>query len=526
MLRPPILTAFAVGFWALAGQFIVNRITFFYIANSEYTAAFIISLHLAGFLLGAAFARRVRTSVSLLVATTVVLTFLTEIITWRLGAVVLGLPLTVAAAAAFGFALAALAGAVIMRLMHGGDDRCGQRIIIADSAGSVAGAVAGGFYLLPQWGLQASFVAILFIQSMALLAIVVRFRSPVRAAVSVVFILVVLGASTVPPSAVSHAPRVIEVEGMPIEAKTDDADKLLFSARSPYGLISVIDTEDRRQMNIDGRPLCMTEPRPSPVRIRGLSEWAVGEWPTRLAGSGEGARLATIGLGCGVTMAALLGTAQMSARLDVIELNPEMPRAQRVFDDALPRNQDDPRFRLIMSDGFRYFAEYQGKPYDVVAIDVAWMQNMNATHLFSVEMYRNIRRHLNANGILGVWIEEASPFSPTSLIIYRTLKEVFPYVVADASKGAVVLYASPSRTDMANDLDPLSASASEWMSEASALAPVNRLDNLVMNRTKFAAWGDSTWERLRDKYAVMRATAWETTNSHSSEETDDDITIP
>jgi hypothetical protein len=141
-------------------------------------------------------------------------------------------------------------------------------------------------------------------------------------------------------------------------------------------------------------------------------------------------------------------------------------------------------------------------------------------------MYRNIRRHLNADGILGVWIEESSPFSPTSLIIYRTLKEVFPYVVADTSKGAVVLYASPSRTDMANDLDPLSAAASEWLAEASALAPLNRLDNLVMNRTKFAAWGDSTWERLREKYAVMRATAWDTNDSHPPEETDDNITIP
>lgn len=521
-----MLIAFAVGFWALAGQFIVNRIIFFYIANSEYTAASIIALHLAGFLLGAALARRLRPSLTTLVTTTLVLTFMAEVVTWRLGAIVLGLPLTVAAAAAFGLGLAALAGAIIMRLMHDTTDREGQHIIIADSAGSVAGAVAGGFFLLPQWGLQASFGIILIIQLIALIATLLRPGSRLRAAGCALFILMVLGVSARLPSATSLAPHVISVEGMPIEGKTDGTHKLLFSTRSPYGLISVIDAKDRRQMNIDGRPLCMSEPRPSPVHILGVSEWAVGEWPARLAGSGEGARLATIGLGCGVTMAALLGTAHTSASLDVIEINPEMPRAQRMFDDRLPYNQDDPRFRLMLSDGFRYFAKYQGEPYDVVAIDVAWMQNMNATHLFSLEMYRNIRRHLKPDGILGVWIEESSPFSPTSLIIYRTLKEVFPYVVADASKGAVVLYASPSRSNMANDLDPLSAAASEWLAEASVLAPVNRLDNLVMNRTKFAAWGESTWERLRDKYANMRATAWETTNSHSSEETDDNITIP
>lgn len=526
MLRTPMLIAFAVGFWALAGQFIVNRIIFFYIANSEYTAASIIALHLAGFLLGAALARRLRPSLATLVTTTLVLTLTAEVVTWRLGAIVLGLPLTVAAAAAFGLGLAALAGATIMRLMHGIDDRGGQYVIIADSAGSVAGAIAGGFFLLPQWGLQASFGVILFVQSMVLLAIVVQSGSPVRAAGSLALILTIVGISTFSPSAVSSVPHVIEVDGMPIEAKTHDADRLLFSARTPYGLISVIDAKDRRQMNIDGRPLCMSEPHPNPALIHGLSEWAVGEWPARLAGRREGARLATVGLGCGVTMAALLGTAHTSARLDVIEINPEMPRAQRMFDDTLPYNQDDPRFRLVLTDGFRFFAKYQGEPYDVIAIDVAWMQNMNATHLFSLEMYRNVRRHLKPEGILGVWIEESSPFSPTALIIYRTLKQVFPYVVADVSKGSIVLYASLSRTDMINELDPLSATASGWLAEAAAFAPVNRLDDLVMNRTKFAAWGDSTWEQLREKYAVMRATAWETTNSHSSEETDDDITIP
>lgn len=526
VMRLPIFIAFAVGFWALAGQFIVNRIIFFYIANSEYTAASIIALHLTGFLLGGALARRMRPSLTILVTATFVLTWLAEVVTWRLGAVMLGLPLTVGVAAAFGLGLAALAGAIILRLMHGANDCDGQRIIIADSAGSVAGAAVGGFYLLPQFGVQASFEVILLTQAMVLLAIVVQSGSPVRTASCVAFILIGLGLSAGLPSAVSLAPHVISVEGMPIEAKTNEADKLLFNARSPYGLISVIDTKDRRKLNIDGRPLCMTGAIWNNERRVDMSAWSVGEWPAALAGSGEGARLANIGLGCGMTMAALLETARASATLDVIELNPEMPQAQRVFDDALPYNQDDPRFRLIISDGFRYFAELQGEPYDVVAIDVAWMQNMNATHLFSLEMYRNIRRHLKDEGILGVWIEESSPFSPTSLIIYRTLREVFPYVVADASKGAVVLYASASRTDMANDLDTLSAAASEWLAEASALAPINRLDNLVMNRTKFASWGDSTWERLREKYAVMRATTWETTNSHPPEETDDDITIP
>ncbi len=120
-------------------------------------------------------------------------------------------------------------------------------------------------------------------------------------------------------------------------------------------------------------------------------------------------------------MAAILDVAPKSVIVDVIEINPVMPAAQRHFDLALPYTQRDRRIHLFVRDGFRHFAKYEGPAYDVVAIDVAWMQNMNATHLFSLETYRNIRRHLRDEGILGVWIEESSPFSPTSLIIYRTL---------------------------------------------------------------------------------------------------------
>lgn len=522
----PIFIAFAVGFWALAGQFIVNRIIFFYIANSEYTAASIIALHLMGFWIGAALSRRHLFPVPALVMATFVLTALAELATWRLGAVVLGLPVTVAAAALYGLALAALSGALVVRLMLEVDSARAQRIIIADTAGSVAGAFLGGFFLLPVLGLHASYVALLGVQGIACLCCALIAKTGARTIATTSMVLLVIVASLVAPTAPALAPGMLAVEGMPVDSKIDPTDEILFSERSPFGLVSVVRSGDNRRLNIDGRPLCMTGPQWGNEHAVDPSAWAVGQWPTERAGRGEGAHIANLGLGCGMTMAAILDTAAGSAIVDVIEINPEMPRAQRAFDDALPYNQDDPRLRLLLSDGFRYFAEFQGEPYDVVAIDVAWMQNMNATHLFSVEMYRNIRRHLKDDGILGVWIEESSPFSPTSLIIYRTLKEVFPNVVADVGKGAVVFYASASRADLANGLDQLSAAASDWLVEASVLAPVNRLDNLVMNRTKFAAWGDSTWERLRVKYALIRETAWGQTDNNFSEDTDENITLP
>lgn len=499
--------AFAVGFWALAGQFVVNRIVFFYIANSEYTAATIIALHLAGFWLGATVARRRTLATDTLILGTLLATAAAEVLTWRLGAVVFGLPVTVAFAVMYGLVLATLSGAIIIGLMR--HDKQGQRVIIADTAGSVAGAAAGGFILLPLLGIHASFGLLLLIQGSVWLAL--RFSRPLLVIERTIAIatctgLLLLQAAL--PTALNHAPRAIAVDGMPVEEKYAPDNKLRYSARSPYGLISVIEIGPKLQLNIDGRPLCSTRSTWRSVEDTDISAWVTGSYPVQQAGKLTGARIANIGLGCGMTMAAMLANAAADANLDVIEINPGMPAAQRNFEPALPHTQDDPRVRLILRDGFRYFADYDGPDYDAVSIDLAWMQNMNATHLFSVEMYRNIKAHLKPDGVLGVWIEETNPLSPTALIIYRTLAEVFPHVVADVNHGVVVLYASATRADLSNGLHVDSQRISEYLPEAMPLIPLNRLDNLVMNRTKFNWWGDSRWEMLLKKYSTMRDRFW------------------
>lgn len=503
---PPTAIAFAAGFWALAGQFIVNRIVFFYIANSEYTAATIIALHLGGFWIGATLARHYKPDAGSLMLATLLATALAEVFTWHLGAIAMGLPVTIALAAIFGIALAALSGALIIHLMQ--TEKHGHRIIIADTAGSVAGAITGGFVLLPLFGIHHSFGVLLLVQAGVWLAYTLGGKTANRTREAVAMVLAVAAAHVGLPGAVSKAEHVIAVDGMPVEERNNDGSTLMFSARSPYGLVSVIAIDEKLQLNIDGRPLCATRNGWRSVNDIDRSTWMIGAYPAKQAGKSTGARMANIGLGCGVTMAALLSESAPDARIDVVEINPAMPAAQRLFNGSLPYTQADPRINLIIEDGFRHFATYDGPPYDVVAIDVAWMQNMNATHLFALEMYQNIKAHLKPEGVLGVWIEETNPLSATALIIYRTLKEVFPYVVVDVNHGSVVFYASPARADLVNDLPPESRRMSEYMPDSTTFVPVNRLDSLVMNRTKFDWWGDSRWERLLAKYRAMHTRYW------------------
>lgn len=103
-----------------------------------------------------------------------------------------------------------------------------------------------------------------------------------------------------------------------------------------------------------------------------------------------------------------------------------------------------------------------------------------------------------------MWIEEANPFSRVSLIGYRTLARVFPHVSVSLAGGVVVFYASPTHADLGNFLSDEDNRLTDWVREASQSMPVNRLDDLAMNRAKFTSSGDSTWEQLQTKYAGMR----------------------
>lgn len=493
-----IVLAFMVGFWSLAAQFIFNRIIFFYIANSEYVAASIISIHLAGFWLGTLLFKRWPVPVQLLIALTITVTMAANIIVWRIGAGVIGLPLTVFCSVVCGLILAALSGALVVRLM---DDEVndGRGVVIADSAGSVIGAVLGGFILIPKLGLTGTFALILFAQSLTLLWALWHLKLGGRAALF--FALPAIAALMIS----IHAPpvssnKMIVIDGLPVERLSAREGTVMHSEQSPYGLITVLrlDAESRMLM-IDNRPLCISRAKD----LDGLSEWVVGSVPMQMIkhSAKENLRIANVGLGCGVTVAAILKGLNDQGRLDIVEINPNMPDAQRKFWPDLPHTPDDTRVNMIIDDGYRYFAELRGQPlYHAVVIDTAWMQNMNATHLFSKEMYENIAKNLDHNGILAIWSEETNPFSAVSLIMYRTLREVFPHVVVDATPGVVLFYASTARSDLVNFLSEEAGEQTAWINEVGMMAPVNQLDDLVMNRHKFTLFGDSTYDRLFKKY--------------------------
>ncbi len=481
--------AFFVGAWSLAVQFIFNRIIFFYIANSDYAAASIISIHLAGFWLGSVWARRRDLSISMLISLGFLSTVWAYFFTWWLGAATLGLPLTVLAAVCCGLAMAVTSGALVVTLMRGCVEE--RRVLIADSAGSIVGAVIGGFILVPSFGLAVAFSTVAAVQGVAL-------ASVLRGVSALMVCVLTLGFVTLVAFLSPVRSTMLVSSGLPlIKAGLDE--HIILSEQSPFGVVSVAADGSFRSLYVDNRNLCGV----GEGDINLHSQFKLGRVPMRMI---EGLptqtpRIANIGLGCGATLAGILEGSSDKALIDAIEINAEVVAAQKEFWPLLPHNPSDQRVSMHVTDGFAFFAKApQGDKYAVVVIDLVWLHNHSATHLFSAEMYENVKKHMNEDGVLAVWTIFTNPFSAPTEIIYRTLREVFPNVVADSSSGFTMFFASPKRADLRNFIDIESQHVSSWLEDSARNAPVNRMDDLVLNRHKFTWFGDSTWDRLFEKY--------------------------
>lgn len=119
----------------------------------------------------------------------------------------------------------------------------------------------------------------------------------------------------------------------------------------------------------------------------------------------------------------------------------------------------------------------------------------------------NVQKRLTPDGLFIIWSEEYDPFSEVSKIIFRTLQSVFPMVRAEqADDGAMLFYGAAANNTAQLDamLKPESAHLNRWLGNSAASAPPNTLDDLAMNRAKFTWFGDSTFDRLFQKYSTTR----------------------
>lgn len=255
-------------------------------------------------------------------------------------------------------------------------------IYFVDLIGAVFGSLAAGFFLIPKYGDQISIYSACIINLVSSLII---FRKKERF-ISVIFLLLIIFNFSF----------------------FYNKENPSFREASPYGLVEV--DEFNGCLNIDGRCQCsFYDNNTTEVSLVNYVFDSIKK---------ENPSVLNIGLGCGLTLSSIL---TKTNHVDVVEINPMVVKANRMFSDVLDNGS-----KLIIEDGFKYLGENE-KKYDIILLDVDDPNVMHSSNLFTSEAFRRVRNSLNDGGVFGLWIYPCD-FQGYNDIVYSTLKMHFENV--------------------------------------------------------------------------------------------------
>jgi tetratricopeptide (TPR) repeat protein len=290
-----------------------------------------------------------------------------------------------------------------------------------NSVGSVAGALAAGFILIPFLGLETTLrvvtlclaVAAVLVLSFATLPRRARLRGALASsgAVAVMFLStpwdrellssgVYLYAQFVPPD-------------LPLEPLLK-AGRLLYYREGAAATVSVKRLTGTNTLAVDGK---------TDASNRGdmLTQKLVAHLPLLLHERPND--VAIIGLGSGVTVGAAL--THPVARVDVIELSPEVVQASQIFVEENRNALADRRVTLHVADG-RSHLQLTNRQYDVIISEPSnpWIAGVAA--LFTREFFTSARARLAPGGLICQWANAYNISDRDLRSIVATFRSVFP----------------------------------------------------------------------------------------------------
>ncbi len=181
----------------------------------------------------------------------------------------------------------------------------------------------------------------------------------------------------------------------------------------------VFDKEQHRYLYIDTRVQCSTEG----FKQKEISEINFADIALNSINRGN-LNVLNIGLGCGFTLNEIAKNQKVRS-VDVVEINPVMPKATKCFDVFTDHILENPKVNLIFNDGYKYLMETK-KKYDVIIMDIEHPSVVYSSNLYTLEFYKLVKKALNKNGIFTQW--SYRPIPDAQVINYNTLKLIFSEV--------------------------------------------------------------------------------------------------
>jgi spermidine synthase len=318
----------------------------------------------------------------------------------------------------------------------------------ANTAGSIAGALLGGFGLLRllsapgAWRLTVLLLAVLAIVVLLFAderRVILRWRGvALSSAVAVCLSLMMLANG---PSAVWRHSGIGAGRADVLKKSATELERWKLERRSQL------------LWEVDGveSSVALTTPDELTFVVNGKDDGsAVTDSGTQVMGGLLGAiphpslrRALVIGLGTGSTAGWLAAIPEVE-RVDVIEIEPAIVEVAR---RAAPVNQNvlaNPKIHLIFGDA-REVLLASSKKYDLIFSEPSNPYRVGVASLFSEEFYSAVRARLRPDGVFLQWVQAYEIFPETLRCAMATLGSVFHEVETWQTLSADLVFAASER---------------------------------------------------------------------------------
>jgi len=318
-----------------------------------------------------------------------------------------------------------------------------------NTAGAIAGSIAGGFGLLPllsatgAW--RASVMLLCLLVAASWMAKGTTHRGAMGTGAVAILLAIGLLSAEGPTAFWRHSPigagrvdRIPPVRNRLIDLQHTRQRTTLWETDGIESSVSIA--------NADGYAFIVNGKSDGHARLDAGTQVMGGLLPAILHPAPRTA--VVIGLGTGST-AGWLGAVPSIERVDVVEIEPSIMHMAEL---STPVNHDvlhNPKVNIVIGDG-REFLLARGQKYDIISSEPSNPYRAGIANLFTTEFYRACRSRLNRGGVFAQFLQAYEVDAPTISTIYATITGVFPAVETwQTAGGDLLLIASrePIRHD-------------------------------------------------------------------------------
>jgi predicted membrane-bound spermidine synthase len=286
----------------------------------------------------------------------------------------------------------------------GDPDRAGTAYAV-NIAGSIAGPLIAGFWLLPWLGARWA----IFVLTIPLFAIaaLTAFRKPVEAAQP---------KSGLNPRYKFAFAAIVAILLFSLSHDFETIFPMRVVKRDYSATVVATGKDFNRALLVNG--VGMTSLTPITKYMAHLPMASMSRRPQNGL---------VICFGMGTSFRSMLSWGIPTTAVDLI---PSVPALFEYYHADAPQLVSSPLARIVIDDG-RRFLDGSTQTYDVIVIDPPPPpEAAGSSLLYSREFYEVVKKHLRENGILQVWYPEADGDTATAVSVTKALMDCFPYVRA------------------------------------------------------------------------------------------------